>query len=161
MRSLRAIRRPKTVVKIGGWHTGQKMPRTAFPLSKSPSYVLGSSYHWCVCEARGEDGEDYRILVGFDPAKEQYRAWLGLASGTDTALLARLEYHPSHNGWHCHCRRGNVSEVVKGVVKEPRHRDRARHCNASETFTVSELDALSIAFRVFNVEPPREPWGLF
>lgn len=139
------------------------MPRHAFPLSRSHSYSLGSNFDWCVCEAvAGRD--EYRLLVAFDPAKAQYRAWLGLICGHDTKLLARLEYHPDHKGWHVHIKRGPVEEVVRGVVKEPRHRDRSRICtNAPDSFSISQLDALTIAFKVFNVVPrtPFQEAGLF
>lgn len=127
------------------------MPRHAFPLSRSHSYPLGSGFDWCVCEAiAGADA--YRLLVAFDPAKAQYRAWLGLICGHDTKLLARLEYHPDHKGWHVHAKIGPVAEVVRGIVKEPRNRDRSRGCpNAPASYNVSQVDALSIAFHAFNV----------
>lgn len=127
------------------------MPRAAFPLSKSHSYPLGSSFDWCVCEAVGA-ANGYRLLIAFDPAKEQFRAWLGLISGTDQALLARLEFHPSHKGWHCHVKRGPLDRVARGVVKETRDRDRCRLCASNNSFSVTQLDALSIAFRAFNVD---------
>jgi hypothetical protein len=148
---LLAIRELKVVKSLGPWHSGKKMPRTAFPLSKSHSYPLGSSFDWCVVELLGNSRE-YRLLVAFDPAKAQFRAWLGLIDGADQALIARLEFHPSHNGWHCHVKGGALDRVVRGVVKEPRDRDRFRICRADQTFSVTQLDALSIAFRVFNAE---------
>jgi hypothetical protein len=160
MRSLLAIRCKKTVVNLGSWRSGQKMPRSAFSLSKSHSYALGSSYSWCVCEVEGE-GDRFRLLVGFDPLKEQYRAWLGLIDGSDTALLARLEFHPSHSGWHFHWELGPIASVVRGVVKEPKDRDRIRRCNTPDVFAISELDALGVAFRVFNVVYPPKQGELF
>jgi hypothetical protein len=160
VRALLAIRQPKTIVEAGKWHSG-KMPRSAFPLSKSHSYALGSGWDWSVCVLESDDNR-YKLLVAFDPFKEQYRAWLGLESGSDLALLARLEFHPSHKGWHLHRKNGRVQDIARGVVKEQRGRDRSRNCAAPPTFTVSQLDALSMAFRVFNVSRlPPEPWGLF
>lgn len=32
----------------------------------------------------------------------QYQAMLGIVDGGDTKLLARLERHPTHGGWHMH-----------------------------------------------------------
>jgi hypothetical protein len=152
VRAYRAVRQLKTLLHACKWHHRQKMPQSAFPLSRSHSYTLGSSWTWCVCElAAGPDR--YRLLVGFDPMKEQYRAWLALVCGHDQAVLARLEFHPSHKGWHCHVKKGPVAEVARGVVKEARNPDRSRGCNTSEAFTVSETDALTLAFRVFNVFP--------
>lgn len=152
MRALLAIREPKTVVKIGPWRDG-KMPDKAFPLSKGRSYSLGSNWRWCVCELEG-DGTAYLLLIAFDYMKAQYRAWLGLRHGADQALIGRLEYHPTHRGWHVHVKRGPLGEVSRGVVKQPGCRENWRACGAeAEPFTVSELDGLSIAFRLFSVSP--------
>ena len=57
MRALLAIREPKVIASIGPWNSGKRMPRTAFPLSKSHSYPLGTSFDWCVVELRGGSGE--------------------------------------------------------------------------------------------------------
>jgi hypothetical protein len=150
MRALFYVREKKVLSSPVVWHSGKRMPRTAFPLSKSHSYPLGSSFDWCVCQAQSDKAQ-YKILVGFDPAKEQYRAWLGMAFGSDQALLARLEFHPSHNGWHCHRKLGPIESVVQGVVKEPRNRDKEKVCGVIHKFEVSQLNALTIAFRAFNV----------
>ncbi len=139
MRSLLAIRKQKSLTTVGKWVLGRKMPRNAFPLSRSHSYPLGSSFDWCLCEAVCGGGDVYRLLVAFDRAKEQYRAWLGLISGNDTALLGRLEFHPCHRGWHCHLKTGPVSKVVRGVVKEPKHKDRVHICNKQRAFSDSQL----------------------
>jgi hypothetical protein len=158
MRALLAIRERKKVTSIGTWQSGKRMPRTAFPLSKSHSYPLGSSFDWCVVETQSDE-RAYRLLVAFDWAKAQYRAWLGMIDGADQALIARLEFHPSHKGWHCHVKSGPIDGVARGVVKESGSRDRCRICNVDQTFSVTQLDALNIAFHAFNVDgalPPKE-----
>jgi hypothetical protein len=153
MRTLLAVRERKTLTATPKWQSGKKMPRSAFPLSKSHSYPLGSSFDWCVCDAVAGENQ-YKLLVAFDPAKEQYRAWLGLVDGTDQALLARLEFHPSHKGWHLHVKVGMLAGVSRGVVKQPSNRDKSRDCDAPNSFKVTQLDALGIACKVFNVEVP-------
>jgi hypothetical protein len=153
MRTLLAVRERKTLTEMPKWQSGKRMPRTAFPLSKSHSYPLGSSFDWCVCEAKSALNH-YRLLVAFDIAKSQYRAWLGFVDGTDQALLARLEFHPSHKGWHVHLKVGAVADVARGVVKQPTNRDKSCDCSHNEPFKVTQLDALGIAFRLFNVEVP-------
>ena len=162
MRALLALRQPKTVVKLGTWHRNEKMPRSAFPLSKSHSYTLGRSYQWCVYDLQGPAGDLYKLLIAFDPGKEQYRGWLGRVVGSDLALLERLEFHPSHKGWHAHIKRGELADVARGVVKEQSQRDRSQPCPAPNIFTVTQLNAVSIAFRMFNVTMPDalEPWLL-
>jgi hypothetical protein len=127
------------------------MPRTAFPLSKSHSYSLGNSWRWAVWRLAASERQ-FRLLVAFELAKEQYQAWLGLEAGADQAVLARLEYHPSHRGWHCHLKIGEIDEVSWGVVKQPKTREVVKLCRKGGRFEVTELNALSVAFRVFNVK---------
>jgi len=136
------------------------MPRTAFPLSKSHNYTLGSGWHWAIGKATA-NGREFRLLVAFEPAKAQYRAWLGLESGTDQAVLARLEYHPTHRGWHCHLKRGDLKDVAYGVVKQSTSRERARTCSDDSPFNVTEVDALGIACRAFNIDTNENAGGLF
>ncbi len=159
MRALRAVREPKTVITIGAWHEG-KMPATAFPLSKGRSYTLGASWRWCICELEG-NGASYRLLVAFHYMKAQYQAWLGYRDGADQALIGRLEYHPTHRGWHVHVKCGPLADVSRGVVKQPGCHENWRQC-ATETkpFVVSELDGLSIAFRLFGVSAGPSAFGL-
>jgi hypothetical protein len=159
VRVLVAIREPKAVTAAGTWHHG-KMPRTAFPLSKSHDYSLGSKWHWAVWRLSA-DGRKYRLLVAFEPGKHQYQAWLGLESGSDQALLARLEYHPTHRAWHCHVKKGFVSDVGCGVVRHPQTREKVRLCRSREEFDVTELTAFGIARRVFEIVETSEAGELF
>lgn len=161
MRSLLIVRREKRILTLGAWHSGKRMPRNAFPLSKSHSYVLGSSYDWSVSEA--ECGlHRYRVLVALDVAKSQYRGWLGVVRGTDQALIARLEFHPTHHGWHCHLKLGELDRVVCGVVKDSRAHERTKICKVKHEFHTTQLDARNIAFRVFNIVGTslESEWGL-
>lgn len=157
MRALAAIRENKSLVENGKWASG-KMPRTAFPLSKTHAYSLGSGWRWLILGVEAGPRR-YRLLVAYEKAKSQYRAWLGLASGSDQILLARLEYHPSHRGWHCHLKRGELTDVSCGVVKHPGDREHAKSCRQSSDLQVTDLDALAIALRVFRVEA--DAGGLF
>jgi hypothetical protein len=116
MRALLAIRLAKAVVEAGRWRQ-EKMPRHAFPLSKSKGYALGSQWDWCVYRLSAGIGF-FKLLIAFHAGKEEYRAWLALEDGADSALLARLEYHPALHGWHVHLRKSDTSEVARGVVKE-------------------------------------------
>jgi hypothetical protein len=160
MKSIIAIRKKKYIEDPGSWKAG-KMPKTAFPLSKSHSYQLGSNWEWRVCLLSCDEGFRYRLLVAFDAAKQQYRAWLGLEIGNDLAILARLEFHPDHKGWHCHWKTGVVSLLARGVVKEARARDRSRGCRTYNSFDTSRMGAMQVAFRVFNADFRQEPWGAF
>src|SRR5580704_14792755 len=126
VRVIAVTRERKSVLESGKWHDG-KMPRTAFPLSKSHSYSLGNSWCWAVWRLAASERQ-FRLLIAFEVAKEQYQAWLGLEAGADQAVLARLEYHPSHRGWHCHLKIGELNEVSWGVVKQPKTREVVKLC---------------------------------
>lgn len=154
---LAAIRERKTVRDRGQWKSG-KMPRTAFPLSKSHNFALGSGWRWRVSKAVAGD-RCFWLLVAYEQSKAQYRAWLGLESGTDQALLARLEYHPSHRGWHCHIKTGEVAGVGCGVVKHAGARETVKACPPNPALNVSDTNAEAIAWRVFNVAD--ETGGMF
>jgi hypothetical protein len=124
------------------------MPKSAFPLSKSDSYRLTGAWRWRVLRVSAE-GVSFRLLVAFVPSKRQYQAWLGAEFGADQAVVARVEFHATHHGWHCHYRVGTLVDVTRGVVKDFRPRERVRHCPAPMDF--HQGNAMHIALRVFNV----------
>lgn len=158
MRVLLSVRQPKSLVSLDAWSIGKKMPASAFPLSKSRSYQVGASWHWCVADVKA-GADAYKVLVAFHAGKQEYRAWLSLRFGGEYALLARLEYHRSHKGCHIHCKRGPCAGLIRGVVKEPLERDRSRDCSQAP-FGIGHHDALKLAFRAFNVvEEPPSPEG--
>lgn len=147
MKALLAVRAAKVIADAGAWKVG-KMPASAFPLSKSASYRLGGAWQWRVLQLL-EQGRSYRLLVAVDPVKRQYQAWLGLEHGSDQALIARLELHASHLGWHCHLKTGDLDKVSRGVVKDCHPRERLKLCPGAKAF--DKDNALDIAFRAFNV----------
>jgi hypothetical protein len=77
--------------------------------------------------------------------------------------FARLEYHPSHRGWHCHVKKGLVQEIGCGVVRHPQSREKVKICRPlEENFDVTELTAFGIARRVFRIaEGGADVGGLF
>ena len=149
MRAIDVARREKTITDGGKWTYG-KMTHAAFPLSRNHGYRLGQYWNWRVIELELE-GALYRLLVAYEPRKLQYRAWLGLVKGDDQILLARLEYHPDHLGWHCHMTYGELEKITPGVVK--RHTDRLKACPDKEPFQPTDMTALNAALRVFRMVP--------
>ena len=95
------VRARKVVSAPGQWQTGT-MPRSAFPLSKSKgkAYKLGNR-RWRAIVFTA-NGALCRLLVSYSYDLWQYQALLGIDDGGDTKLLARLEHHPTHGGWHAH-----------------------------------------------------------
>ena len=142
------LRTKKRVVSATTWGAG-KVPSAAFPLAHTGPVSLGKAWQWCVYTL--SDGTlSYRLLVAFEPAKRQFWAWLGVAFGTDQALIGRVEWHASHDGWHCHWKTGPLADVSRGSVKAGHPVDRRRQCKG-EPRDLSKAVASSIAFTVFNV----------
>jgi len=149
MRSAALIRAGKTVVEVGTWQSG-RLPRTAFPLSRSP-IKLGPTWRWRLERLRAGVA-DLRLLVFFRMDREEFAAWLAQDTTAGLVILARLEDHGTHPGLHLHiqCRddvgRPVGRQVYPGLLRLPRsgtlHRRRGG-------FT--EMDAWAVAQRFFNI----------
>jgi hypothetical protein len=115
MKLIALICAKKAVTDHGKWKDGE-MPRSAFPLSrvKSKAYKLGNRRWRVLCfEA---EGKKCRLLINYSSALGQYQAMLGVDHSGDTRVVARLERHPTHGGWHAHvaCDTDTAPLGVKG-----------------------------------------------
>lgn len=97
-----------------------------------------------------------RLLIAFNAGKRDYLAWLTFASDQDQAVIARLEYHASHLGWHVHLKPKAISKVAWGVVKQSG--ENLVRCNSDRDPALNKSEAEALAFRIFNVS--HGPWGL-
>jgi hypothetical protein len=158
VRGREAIRLKKAVTVAGEWKVrtgkGGQMPRSAFPLSSRNAIILGRKWHWRVDDLQG-DGHAFRLLTAFDPSHEEFRAWLGLrGSGSTLTVLACLEFHGNHPGWHCHA---NCDEIGKIETGEPHPRksvripDGERRHRRKSFEGMSEATALAASFKFFRV----------
>ena len=143
----------KEIVSSGSWQTG-KMPRAAFPLSKSgeKAYRLGNR-RWRVVEFRvlGMEG---RLLVNFSVTLGQYQALLGMVVAGDTKILAQLEYQPTHAGWHAHVACDPIASIPSGIRRGPwvRKLKRGPAYLMKRPFDFSEADALGVAYRFYRMD---------
>jgi hypothetical protein len=149
------LRLPKVVAQAGTWKvvTGRaKMPGTAFPLSRRFSLQLGRNWHWRVDGL--EDGNlIYRLLTAYNLELEEYRAWLSTARGDSQVIVAQLEFHGTHPGWHCHIACCPLADVEPG---QGHPRSAARFPGGTsehrrQAFDMSESSALSAVFNFFRV----------
>ncbi len=108
----------KRIKSDGQWASGV-MPRTAFPLSKSgnKAYKLGNR-RWRVVTFDA-CGVGCRLLINYHPMLSQYQAILGVEVGGDTKVLAFLEHHPTHKGWHAHICCDEIKDVPVGIKRGP------------------------------------------
>jgi hypothetical protein len=146
------IRADKVVTDWGEWASG-KMPRTAFPLSRSRQnfYRLGS-YRWRIIQFEAL-GETFRVLVCLHEDKEQYRAFLGMDCGQDTKLISTYEFHGTHPGWHSLMTHKPLDQVPGGIRKGPWQSrvPSARNWHRRRAFGVAEQTAADIACEFFGL----------
>lgn len=149
------IRLPKAVVEAGDWKvvTGKaKMPKSAFPLSRSYGVVLGRNWHWRV-DVLEAGGASFRLLTAYHADTLEYRAWLSMPAGPDHVIVGQLEFHGSHPGWHCHVACCDLREIEAGQA-HPRIAARLPGGNRPHRrleFDVTDSTALSTAFNFFRV----------
>jgi hypothetical protein len=144
----------KSITKIGRWND-KKMPKTGngFPLSKAKGLRVGGGWHWTIIELQAGKAE-CRLLVAYHPTKENYLAALGYAVGADTHVIATLEYHSTHPGWHVHgcclpARTGNIGRARYPDMRRVPSSGKGYHRNT--VFGVSESSALEPAIKYFQL----------
>ena len=155
------IKAPKDVRDWGKWQPGGRMPRTAFPLSKSRgrAYRLGA-YRWRVIQFAALSAR-FRILVAYNADKEQYRAVLGLEQAGGLSVLAQYEYHGTHPGWHVLASCGDAAITPAGVMRWPGQvrLPEARAVHSNVAFDIADDNqALDKAARLFGLH--RKQGGL-
>lgn len=110
------VRIKKSVVKPGEWKvvTGKTvMPKTAFPLSRRDGFKLGRGWHWRV-DSLEITGHRLRLLTAFHQDKEEFLAWLSTPRGESHVIVAQLEFHGDHPGWHCHAACCKIDDIEAG-----------------------------------------------
>ena len=152
-----ALRTKKVLVRSGTWAYGN-VTKSEFPLSHVTKLKLSKAWQWCVHTVADADRQ-YRVLVAIEPGKKQYWAWLGAVFGDDQAVIARVEFHHSHDGWHCHWKTGELTDVPRGAVKAGSAREKRKDCSG-DAMSLSRADAFGVAYRVFNVTPPSGGLGI-
>lgn len=143
----------KSEISIGNWSTG-KMPRTAFPMSgsRTRAYRLGKAWNWSIITFNSADSQ-YRILVAFRTDKEQFQAKLAVNDAGDMKLVARLEYHPTHDGWHVHYANQPMDKVPSGIVCGPwvKRKECLKHQDFGFLENQAKSRAVTIVLNVFGL----------
>jgi hypothetical protein len=151
MRARQLIQRPKVLIKAGDWKAG-KMTRNAFPMSRTRNFQLGVRWIWRV-DVLEIDGTECRLLTAFEPSKNGFLAWLSYRRGDSYTMVARLEFHGSEPGLHCHASCDDLHNVQTGVVKPyPSVRlPNARAKHRRDRCGITEASALATSFGFFRV----------
>lgn len=147
MRLREVIRAPKQITDKGKWTQG-KMPKSAFLVAKNKGYTLGSKWHWRVVTFEAL-GQVFRVRIAVDLQKDNYEAILGLEEkGGEMLVLARLEYHSTHDAWHMHTRCGETGFLTKGILGGNSFN---RLCSRDTKYGITLLNAEKPAARYFKL----------
>lgn len=153
MRLRDLIKIKKTITALGKWQVG-KMPRSAFPLSKSGNraYRLGNR-RWRVVEFTVES-LCFRLLINYNPLLLQYQAMLGLTQGNDTKVLASLEYHGTHGSWHVHTSCDIFDSIPAGIKRGPwiTRLPSPKNYNRAGIFVIGDDAAFTRAIDFFGLD---------
>lgn len=162
MRLRHIIPADKDVWDWGKATGGMRMPNSAFPVSRARGnfYRLGNSYTWQVVRFRAL-GQEFRLLIAFHLAKEQYRATLAVEAEKDLRIVASYEFHGTHPGWHVHAACGPLDQVPPGLRRGPWQRTlpKARQPHRRLVYGVTEKNALARAAKFYNLY--KAPGSLF
>jgi len=157
------IKMPKAITKAGKWKTGKtgkegRMNSGSFALSARRPYILGSAWHWHVDELDCE-GTKGRLLVAFRPDTENYQAWLAIENEKSLTVVACLEFHGDHPGWHWHSRCAHVEEFTHTCHRQRngglRFPGKGRP-HRRQGWEMSETRALEKAYKAFRVGARQE-----
>ena len=119
MRLKDILKAEKSGFDWGNWQEGSKVPRTAFPLSKSRdrAYRL-PAYRWRVVTFEAL-GHSFRLFIAYRLDKEQYRSVLAQDHGRDMTVIAQYEFHGTHPGWHLLATCDEIEDAPAGVMRHP------------------------------------------
>ncbi|MGO9742794.1 MAG: hypothetical protein ACLPN5_15045 [Roseiarcus sp.] len=135
MKLTKIISALKTNVSHGLW-SDNKVRTRDFCLSKKPgkAYPLTKMWRWRVTTFDA-CGRKFRLMPAYHKNIPEFSAILGEDIGADCRILARLEFHQSHAGWHAHVVCGDTDLATPGIVKPSGVRrlpsDGSRHRNIS------------------------------
>lgn len=160
MKLKRIIASQKVITDEGIWKSGVKMPKSIFPLSKSHSFKVPQSFNWrLVCfECLGEK---FRLLIYYRYDISSYSATLGHDVGGDMLVMARLEFHGTHPGWHMHAVCDSTGRVPGRTGADIRFPD-ANSFHKDLIFgVVDDSTAYKTAIKAFKlIDPLQDLFGM-
>lgn len=148
----------KSSVKSGGWKQGE-IPRAQWPSRKAKSkfYKWGPLYHWQVITFSAL-GNECRVLILLNEAKQIFRASFGVTSAGETTVLCDYEFHASEPGWHCHARCDGLDTINVwtnrfGAIRLPKSGSKHRRTEFKFGRTaLSPTSAFNCAVKVFGID---------
>jgi hypothetical protein len=155
MKPKEVLQAPKVVTKAGDWKviTGKATAMgKAFPIARDFTLRLGRNWHWRVDQVEA-GAIRYRLLTAYHGDTQEYRAWLAMPRGDSHVIVAQLEFHGTHPGWHCHIACCDLEDVEpgRGHPRSARRFPGGNSRHRRQDFNMSDSAALAKAFEFFNV----------
>lgn len=152
------VRGQKAIVTVGPW-SDDKLKVKDFPLLKKRSrvYPMTRQWRWQVSQFHCE-GRQFRLLASYHKLVPEFAAVLAEDVGADCRVLARWEYHATHDGWHIHSSCRDIDNDTPGIVKPsgtvriPAAGTYHRHKNLlNDGYGMDDVVATAIAFELCNL----------
>lgn len=153
------IQADKVISGAGTW-SDKKLAKnpSKFPLWKPKGVRLGSAFRWRIVEFWLNDGSGTkrvgRMLVAFRRDKQEYLAYVGVDEliGGGTLVLARLEFHGTHDGLHVHstCEPPEAACVGRMNHGSMRRLPNGGKYHRRSSFVIDDDEAIRIAAEFFN-----------
>lgn len=153
------LKAPKVITKAAPWKCGavdskNKMPKTAFPLARKRSFILGNQWWWKLdhYECGPITG---RILIAYHLEKANFIAFLAIDSAPDElAVVACLEHHYDHGSWHWHTKCADLSQFATGATRQRNGGIRIPPKGAysrARPYEMGHMEAVNRAYKAFRV----------
>jgi hypothetical protein len=96
----------------------EKLRAKDFPLSKKSgkTYPLTRQWRWRVTTLELENRK-FRLMATYHKTVPEFMAVLAEDLETDSRIIARLEFHGTHDGWHIHPVCDDFDNVAPGVIR--------------------------------------------
>jgi hypothetical protein len=158
MRLKEFINGAKERISHGSWGE-EKLRSKDFPLSKKGGrvYPLTRQWRWRVTTLQ-VCGRKFRLMASYHKVVPEYSAILAEDLGKDSRVIARVEFHATHDGWHAHPLCDDFDSTLPGTVR-PVGTRRVPRANSYHRHTEMLLDgkamnddcASTIVASVFNL----------
>ena len=155
------LKAEKTVIDQGKWITG-KPHKKLLELSKG-KLSIGSQ--WIVRKIEIKIKEQcFQIIICIHEAKENYVAHLASKIGNDNLVIASLENHGTHPGWHLHVNcdgSGGYNNIGRIHYPSQRRIPHGKGFHRKRSLPIKQsagLEAVTTFFHIkFDIDPKTLP----
>lgn len=110
-------------------------------------------------------GSDYRVLFLWRDGpyfeKRKFSAWLFLSSGEDLIPIARMDYHPSHKGFHLHLNCEDERDLTNRALPGAKELSFGKNRRLDPKLEIDRINLTEQALKCFRISLPSEQGGLF